>query len=154
MKTTLHAEEGKRELVITRGFNLPVELLFKAYVDPEIVEQWIGMKVLKLESKKHGGYQLEALDPKGNEAHRANGAIHAVVPNQKIIRTLEIENSPYDVQLEFLDFEKITEETSKLTIARLYRSAAHRDQMLKDSDFASIMNVAHDKLQAIANTLK
>ena len=47
-KTKVHAEEGKQELVITRAFDLPVELLFKAYVEPEIVEQWMGTKVLKL----------------------------------------------------------------------------------------------------------
>ncbi len=53
-KTKINAEDGKQELVITREFDLPLELLFKAYVEPEIVEQWMGTKVLKLENKKHG----------------------------------------------------------------------------------------------------
>ncbi len=35
-KTKINAEDGKQELVITREFDLPLELLFKAYVDPEI----------------------------------------------------------------------------------------------------------------------
>jgi uncharacterized protein YndB with AHSA1/START domain len=39
LKTKLHAEAGKQEIVITREFDLPVELLYKAYVDPEIVAQ-------------------------------------------------------------------------------------------------------------------
>ena len=47
-KTKIHAENGKQEIVITREFELPVDLLFQAYVDPEIVEQWMGTKVLKL----------------------------------------------------------------------------------------------------------
>jgi len=51
-KTKVHAEEGKQELVITREFDLPVELLFKAYAEADIIEQWMGTKVLKLESKK------------------------------------------------------------------------------------------------------
>jgi len=38
----------------TWEFDLPIELLFKAYAEPEIFEQWLGTKVLKLESKKHG----------------------------------------------------------------------------------------------------
>ncbi|MEX2593146.1 MAG: dihydrofolate reductase family protein [Anditalea sp.] len=54
-KTKINVEDGKQELVITREFDLPLELLFKAYVDPGIVEQWMGTKVLKLESKKHTG---------------------------------------------------------------------------------------------------
>ena len=58
-KTKIAAEENKHDLVITREFDLPLELLFKAYEDPELYEEWMGSKVLKLESKKHGGWQLE-----------------------------------------------------------------------------------------------
>ena len=54
-KTKINAEDGKQYLVITREFDLPLDLLFKAYEDPEIVEQWMGTNVLKLENKKHGG---------------------------------------------------------------------------------------------------
>src|SRR6478609_9400856 len=97
LKTKINAEEGKQDLVITREFDLPVELLFKAYVEAEIVEQWMGTKVLKLESQKHGGYQFETTDPKGNK-HRFNGVIHEFSPNQKITRTFEMENTPFGIQ--------------------------------------------------------
>ena len=40
-KTKINAEEGKQELVITREFDLPLELLFTAYVEPDIVAEWI-----------------------------------------------------------------------------------------------------------------
>ncbi len=102
-KTKIHAEDDKQDLVITREFDLPVELLFRAYTEPEIVEQWMGTKVLKLENKKHGSFQFET-SHKGNVMFKANGTIHAVVPNQKIVRTFEVENMPIDVQLEFLEF--------------------------------------------------
>src|ERR1700759_4669666 len=114
-KTKLHAEEGKQELLITREFDLPLELLFRAYVEPEIVEQWMGTKVLKLESKKHGSYQFETTDPKGNK-YGFNGVIHEFSPNKKIIRTFEMENTPYGIQLEIYAFEKLTDDTSKLTM--------------------------------------
>src|SRR3954468_14817017 len=106
-KTKINAEDGKQELIITREFGLPVGLLFKAYVEPEIVEQWMGTKVLKLENKKHGGYQFETSDAKGNVVFRANGTIHDFVPDQQIIRTFEMENTPFAVQLEFLEFEEL-----------------------------------------------
>ena len=38
-KTKIKAEDGKQELLIKREFDLPLELLFKAYVESEIVEQ-------------------------------------------------------------------------------------------------------------------
>ena len=50
-KTKIDAEAGKQDLVITREFDLPLELLFRATVEPEIVEQWMGTRVLKMESK-------------------------------------------------------------------------------------------------------
>ncbi|MEZ5044232.1 MAG: SRPBCC domain-containing protein [Saprospiraceae bacterium] len=151
-KTKLYAEEGKQELLITREFDLPLELLFKAYVEPQIVEQWMGTKVLKLENKKHGSWQFETTDAKGNK-HGFNGVIHEFSPNQKIIRTFEMENSPFAVQLEFLEFEKRTEDTSKLTMHIVFRSLAYRDQMLQ-IPFAQGLNMAHNRLQAIVSQLK
>jgi uncharacterized protein YndB with AHSA1/START domain len=151
-KTKINAEDGKQELVITREFDLPLELLFKAYEDPEIVEQWMGTKVLKLENKKHGSYQFETTDPKGNK-HGFNGTIHEFSPNQKIIRTFEMENTPFDVWLEFLDFETLTDDTSKLTMHMVFRSVAHRDQMLR-MPFAQGINWAHNRLQDIVSKLK
>ena len=128
-KTKINAEDGKQELLITREFDLPLELLFKAYAEADIVEQWMGTKVLKLENKKHGGYQFETTDPKGNK-YGFNGVIHEFIPNQKIIWTFEMENTHFPVQLEFLEFEKLTDDTSKLNILIVYRSVAHRDQVL------------------------
>ena len=151
-KTRVNAENGKQELVITREFDLPVELLFKAYVEPEIVEQWMGTKVLKLENKKHGSYQFETTDPHGNK-HRFNGAIHEFSPNRKITRTFEMEHTPFDIQLEFLEFEKLTDNTSKLNMHIVFRSVAYRDQLLQ-MPFAQGINMAHNRLQDIASQLK
>lgn len=152
-KTKIAAEEDKQELVITREFDLPLELLFKAYEEPEIVAQWMGTKVIKLENKKHGGYQFETSDPNGNVVFKANGTIHEFSVNERIIRTFEMENSPFAVQLEFLEFEKITEQTSKLTMQIVYKSIELRNQMLK-LPFAQGLNMAHNRLQDVVNKLK
>ncbi|MGE5106634.1 MAG: SRPBCC domain-containing protein [Sphingobacteriales bacterium] len=151
-KTKILAEDGKQELTITREFDLPLELLFKAYEDAEIVEQWMGTKVLKLENKKHGAYQFETTDPKGNK-HGFNGTIHDFVPNQQITRTFEMENAPFGVQLEFLEFEQLTEDSSKLNMHVIYRSVELRDQMLK-LPFEYGINMAHNRIQDILNKLK
>jgi uncharacterized protein YndB with AHSA1/START domain len=151
-KTKINAEDGKQELVITREFDLPLELLFKAYSEPEFVEQWMGTKVIKLENKDHGSYQFET-SHNGNIVFKANGTIHAFLPNQKIIRTFEMENMPIGVQLEFLEFEKLTDKTSKLTMQIIYKSEKHRAEQLK-MPFAYGINIAHNKLEEILNTQK
>jgi uncharacterized protein YndB with AHSA1/START domain len=151
-KTKINAEDGKQELTIVREFDLPLDLLFKAYTDAEIVEQWMGTKVLKLENKKHGAYQFETMDPKGNK-YGFNGVIHEFVPNQKIVRTFEMENTPFSVQLEFLDFIQLSDDTCKLNMHVIYRSVAQRDQVLQ-LPFAQGINMAHNRLQDIVNKIK
>ena len=153
LKTKIDAGEGKQYLVITREFDLPLELLFKAHVEPEIVAQWMGTKVLKLDARKHGSWQFETTDAKGNPVFRANGVFHEFVPNQKITRTFEMENAPFDVQLEFLEFEKITDDSSKISMHIVYKSPALRDQMLQ-LPFAQGINMAHNRLQDIVSKLK
>lgn len=151
LKTKIHAEDNKQEILITRTFDLPLELLFKAYTEAELVEQWMGTKVLKLENQQHGGYQFETLNPKGDIVFRANGTIHEFILNQKITRTFQMENTPFPVQLEFLEFEKLTPETSKITIQTIYKSVEYRDQLLK-LPFAQGLNKAHNRLQEIFST--
>jgi len=152
-KTKVDAEDGKQEIRITREFDLPVELLFRAHAEPEIVEQWMGTKVLKFETRKYGGYQFETSDAQGNVVFKANGTIHEFVPNQKITRTFEMENAPFGVQLEFLEFEKLTDSTSRLNMQSVFRSVELRDHLLK-MPFAQGINFAHDRLQEIAGKLK
>src|SRR5947207_2833391 len=151
-KTKINAAEGKQELTITREFDLPVELLFQAYTDASIVEQWMGTKVLKLESKKHGSYQFETTDPKGNK-HEFNGVIHEFVPNRKITRTFEMENTQFGIQLEIYGFEQLSDDTSKLNMHVIYESVAQRDQLLQ-LPFAQGINMAHNRIQDIVNKLK
>lgn len=148
-KTRVHAEAGKQELLITREFDLPVELLFRAHTAPEIVEQWMGTKVLKLEGARHGSWQFETTDARGKVVFRANGVFHEFEPDRKITRTFEMENSPFAVQLEFLTFEKLTDNTSKLTMHIIFKSVELRDQLLK-MPFAHGINMAHNQLEKIA----
>ena len=152
-KTKINAENGKQDLMITREFDLPLELLFKAFAEPQIVAQWMGTKVLKLESKKHGSYQFETSDPQGNVVFKANGVFHEFSPNRKITRTFEMENAPFGVQLEVCEFEQLTESTSRLNMHVIYESAAQRDQLLK-LPFAYGINMAHNRIEEVMKTLK
>jgi uncharacterized protein YndB with AHSA1/START domain len=150
-KTKINAEAGKQELMITREFDLPIELLFKAYTEPELLEQWMGTNVIKLENKKYGSYQFET-SHNGKIVFKANGTIHEFISNQKIIRTFEMENMPMGVQLEFLEFKKLTGTTSQLNMHIIYESIEHREQQLK-MPFAYGLNMAHNQLQEILNKL-
>ena len=147
LKTKIKAEENTQELFITREFDLPLELLFKAYEDAEIVEQWMNTKVIKLENHKHGSWKFETSSD-GQVVFSANGVILEFIQNEKITRTFEMENSPFPVQLEFLTFEENGNEKSKLTIQQIFKSVEYRNQLLK-MPFAKGLSMAHDRLQNI-----
>jgi len=158
LKTKIKAEDGKQELTITREFDLPVELLFKAHKEPELVEQWMTnpyttAKMVKFEAKKHGSFELQSSDAQGKVVFRAHGVIHDLIPNEKITRTFEMENMPMGVQLEMYKFEKLTDNTSKLTTHVIYESGAIRDQLLK-MPFAQGLSMAHDRMQEIMSNKK
>src|SRR5690606_6804884 len=106
-------------------------LLFRAYTEAGIVEQWMGTKVLKLENRQHGAYAFETSDPQGNVLFKAHGTIHDVVEDQKIVRTFEMDNARFDAQFGFLDFYKDTAQTSKLTMQITYRLSSQSMQQLK-----------------------
>lgn len=151
LKTKVNAEEGRQDLTITRDFDLPVDLLFRAYVEADLIEQWMGNKVLKLESQRHGSYQFEATDPKGNK-HRFSGTIHDVVADKKIIRTFEMEGTPFGVQLEVYEFERVSEHSSRLNMHVIYESVAQRNEVLK-MPFKQGINWAHNRLEEVAAKL-
>lgn len=153
LKTKVEAESGKQEILITREFDLPLELLFKAYAESELVEQWMENKVIKLESRKHGSYQFQKTDHQGNVVFGAHGVIHDFKENDKITRTFEMENAPFGVQLEFLVFETTNDQKSALKIRTVFETVEQRDQLLK-LPFNQGLNMAHNRLQEIAKNLK
>lgn len=146
-KTHVEATANKQEIIITRQFNLPLDLLFKAYIEKDLVAQWMGTNVLKLDCSPHGSYIFETKDLMGN-IHRFNGTIHEIVMNQKITRTFEMENTSFPVQLEFLTFESIDTNTSKLSMKIIYKSVEDRDNMLK-LPFAYGINLAHNRIEEL-----
>jgi uncharacterized protein YndB with AHSA1/START domain len=157
-KTKVRAGDGQQDILITREFDLPVDLLFKAHVEPEIFEEWMTheygtTKVLKLETQQHGGFAFQTTDAQGTVLFKANGVIHEFVPDQKITRTFEMENSPFEVQLEFLEFIKLTDDTSKLSMQIVFRTPELRDQLLK-LPFEYGLSMAHNRLEEVLKKLK
>lgn len=147
-KTNVIAEEGRQDLIIEREFAIPLGSLFRAYSEPELFGQWMGTKVLVFEAKRNGSYHFETSDPNGNVVFRAGGVFHEFSPLSKITRTFEMMEAPFGVQLEFLEFEAISENRSRLRIHSVFRSVQKRDALLQ-LPFAQGLNAAHKRLEEI-----
>ena len=135
-KTTVTAETGKQELFITREFEAPRELVFKAFGDPDLLVQWMGprdmtIEIEKYDNKSGGSYRIINIDPKGNK-FVFNGVVHEVAKPERVIRTFEFEGLPErgHVALEIATFEPLGGKRSKLTVQSVFRSVEDRDGMV------------------------
>lgn len=95
--TKITAEPGKQEIFITREFDAPQELVFKAVTDPNYT-QWLGpseltMKLEIFEPRNGGMCRYIQKDQDGNE-YAFHGLNHEVTAPERIISTFEFEGLP------------------------------------------------------------
>ncbi len=133
-KLNLVAEPGKQEIVITRVFDAPRELLFKAFTDPKLIPQWWGPKIYntrvdKMEAKPGGIWRFIHRNANGNE-FCFHGVYHEVASPERLVYTFEFEGMPGHVLLETVTFEEQGSKT-KLIDQSVFQSVADRDGMIQ-----------------------
>ena len=153
-KTTITAEPGKQEIIITREFDAPRELVFKAHTDPELYVQWLGPRELTMtletfEPRNGGSYRYIQKDHDGNE-YAFHGVNHEVLAPERIIGTFEFEGLPEKghVILGTLKFETLPGNRTKLVSQSVFQSVADRDGMLR-SGMERGVNDGYDRLDEI-----
>lgn len=123
-----------REIVITRIFDAPRELVFKVWTDPQLIPQWWGPKsstttVDKMDVRPGGVWRFVEHEPDGSE-YAFNGVYHEIVPPERIVSTFEYEGMPGHVSVETVTFEE-HEGKTKMTSHALFQSIEDRDGILK-----------------------
>ena len=153
-KTTITAEPGKQELFITREFDAPRELVFRAYIDPEIYSQWLGPNGLTttfdvFEPVSGGKYRFIQKDQDGNE-FSFHGVTHEVLPPERIIGTFEFDGLPETghVVLETTRFESIAGNRTRVTSQSVFQSVADRDGMVQSGMEHGVVE-GYDRLDEI-----
>jgi uncharacterized protein YndB with AHSA1/START domain len=121
-----------REIVITRIFDAPRELVFKASTNPDLIPQWWGPKrftttVERMDVKPGGVWRFIQRDQDGNE-YTFHGSYQEIVPPEREVHTFEFEGMPGHVILEKSLFEEFEDKT-KLTVTDLFQSVEDRDGM-------------------------
>jgi uncharacterized protein YndB with AHSA1/START domain len=133
--TGITAESGKQEFVITRVFDAPRELVFKAYTDPNRIPEWWGPKRLtttvdRMDVRPGGIWRIVQRDPDGNE-YAFHGVYHEVLAPERLVGTFEFEGTPGHVSLETTAFEEHNGKT-RLTSRSVFQSVEDRDGMLQE----------------------
>jgi uncharacterized protein YndB with AHSA1/START domain len=136
-ETTITAEPDKLDYFISREFEAPRELVFRAFTDPELVIQWLGpsrlkMTIEKFESRDGGTYRYTHQDQEGNK-FIFRGVNHEVLPPERIIGTFEFEGLPErgHVALQTARFEALPGGRTRVISQSVFQSVADRDGMLR-----------------------
>ena len=135
-KTTITAEPGKQELYITREFDAPRELVYKAHIDPDLYVQWLGprgyeMVLETFEPVSGGRYRYIHKDNDGNQ-FGFHGVFHEI-SEELMIQTFEFEGLPErgHVVLDTMKLEALPGNRTKVTIQSVYQSVSDRDGMIQ-----------------------
>lgn len=135
----------------TRPFAAPVDALFRAHAEPELVTQWLGprgleMKIEHWDFRTGGGYRYVHSDASGSYAF--NGVYHVVRPNELIIQTFEFEGAPDMVNIEYLWFEGLGEGRSQLRGRSICPNTEARDALLS-SGMEGGMTEGYERLDTL-----
>ena len=155
-KTQITAEPGTPFIQITREFDAPKELLFRAHTEPDLLVQWLGphgleMTVDRYEIRDGGTWRYIHKDADGNE-YGFHGVFHGQPSIDGIVQTFEFEGAPGHVMLESLTFE----ERDGKTILRgnsVAQSVEARDAMVASGMETGIIE-GYERLDDLLGTLK
>jgi len=158
-KTVIKAEPGKQEVFITREFDAPRELVFRAHTDPKLFVRWLGpreytMKLERLDAKTGGSYRYISRDKDGNE-FAFRGVCHEVLPSERIIQTFEFEGLPEKghVALETTRFESLAGGRTRLVVQSVFQSVVDRDGMI-EAGMERGVHESHERLSELLQELQ
>ena len=115
---------------ITREFDAPVEKVFRAHTDPNLIVQWLGPRDLTMtidhyDCRSGGSYRY--IHSRGDDEFGFHGSFHEVRPGELIVQTFTFEGFPDQVALEKLVLEDLGNGRTRLTATSLVDSFADRD---------------------------
>lgn len=124
-----------REILMTRIFDAPRELVFKAMTDPKAIPRWWGKsiystKVDKMDVRPGGAWHFVSQGPGGQE-FGFGGVYREITPPERIVYTFEFEGMPGHVSVETITFEPLAGGKTKLSDHILFDSKGDRDGMLQ-----------------------
>jgi uncharacterized protein YndB with AHSA1/START domain/predicted enzyme related to lactoylglutathione lyase len=130
--TTVVAEPGTQTVVVTHIFEAPVDRVYRAVTDPDLIPEWWGPSALitvvdQLDVRPGGTWRFIQRDAEGNE-YAFRGVYHTVIPARLVIDTFELEGMPDHVLMETVTYEGFNGLT-KVTNTSVFQSVEDRDRM-------------------------
>jgi uncharacterized protein YndB with AHSA1/START domain len=146
-KRTTISLPSDREVLITRHFDAPRELVFRAHTDPALIPLWWGPGgtttiVDQMDVRPGGKYRF--IHSSEDVEYVFSGEFREVVPYERLVQTSEFDGAPGHVVLETLIFEEVGGKTT-LRVLDLCETKEDRDAILA-SGMDEGLNESYDRL--------
>lgn len=132
--TKLQAPPGRQEIIVTRNYSAPRDLVYRIVTDPKLIPQWWGPRGLTttveiMEVRPGGQWRFIQRDPQGN-IFGFHGVYHAAKAPEMLVYTMEWEGMPGHV---LLDIERFDEHDGMTTCTsrNIFETVEDRDGMLQ-----------------------
>jgi uncharacterized protein YndB with AHSA1/START domain len=149
-------EPGKQEMRVTREFDAPRDIVFRAFTDPGLFARWWGPRrytnvIDKFDVRPGGLWRVVQKSEDGGE-HAFRGVHHDVVAPERIVSTFEYEGVPGHVLLQTMTLEAIGART-RLVAHQVFQSVGDRDGMV-GSGMKEGSDESYDRLDDLLEELK
>ena len=153
-KTQIEAPKGTPVIEMTREFDAPRDLVYRAYVEPELITQWLGPRKYQMDLEAwdvRDGGRWRYTHSDGQETYGFHGVFHGDPSPDGITQTFEFEGWPGNVSLETVRFEARGDRTIVHNHS-VYQSVEARDAMV-ESGMESGVNEGYDRLDELLERL-
>ena len=155
MKTTITAPEGQPFIDMEREFDAPAALVHRAYIEPELVKQWLGprkyeMVIERWDARDGGGYRYFHRNEDGSHGFR--GVFHSMAIDN-LVQTFEYDGAPGHVSLDTQKIEDLPGGRSRMTSHSVFLSVADRDAMV-EAGMGSGVEEGYERLDELLPTLQ
>ncbi len=129
--TKIVAPPGEPYIDMEREFDAPAALVHRAYLEPDLVRQWLGprkyeMVIEQWDARAGGSYRYVHRD--AESAYGFRGVFHSMAVDN-MVQTFEFDGAPGHVSLDTQKLEDIGDGRSRLTARSVFQSVADRDAM-------------------------
>jgi uncharacterized protein YndB with AHSA1/START domain len=153
--TQITAEPGAPFVDMSRTFDAPRDLVFRAHTDPELLVQWLGprkyeMTIEEMDVRDGGVWRYTHRDDQGN-AYGFHGVFHGEPSPDRMTQTFEFDGAPGHVSLDTLTLEDRGGKTV-VRVHSVFQSVADRDAMIEHG-MADGVNDGYDRLDELVARL-
>ena len=144
-----------REIMMTRIFNAPRDLVWKAHTDPEMIAQWWGrgnkLVVERFEVERGGHWRFVEHSQEGVDGFE--GRFREVSPPERLVQTFEWDGMPGYVPVNSATFEDLGDGRTKVVTVALFHTTEERDGMV-NSGMEGGLGASYAALDRLLETLK